>query len=204
MKKKFLLSLLVLLVLATVVEARPRLAIRPFANKTTNPNIPADAITDMMTTELNKARIFSLMERERLDYIGDEIRLGQSGLMDPSTAPRVGKIKGAQYTMTGAVTVYHFNKGGGVVVVPGLAGGAAAKTAYVVIDLRIINNETGEVEYAEVRQGSAKREAAGMAAAFPGFFAAGGSRSYGGILASATRDAVMQHVRALQEYTWYE
>lgn len=204
MKKKFLLTLLVLLVLVTVVEARPRLAIRPFANKTTNPNIPADAITDMMTTELNKARIFSLMERERLDYIGEEIRLGQSGLMDPSTAPRVGKIKGAQYTMTGAVTVYHFNKSGGVVVVPGLAGGAAAKTAYVVIDLRIINNETGEVEYAEVRQGSAKRESAGMAAAFPGFFSAGGSRSYGGILASATRDAVMQHVRALQEYTWYE
>ncbi len=206
MKKNLLSVIVILLVLVCAVtcDARPRLAIRPFANKTTNPNIPADAITDMMTTELNKARIFSLMERERLDYIGEEIRLGQSGLMDPSTAPRVGKIKGAQYTMTGAVTVYHFNKSGGIAAVPGLAGGAAAKTAYVVIDLRIVNNETGEVEYAEVRQGSAKREAAGMAAAFPGFFVAGGSRSYGGILASATRDAVMQHVRALQEYTWYE
>jgi curli biogenesis system outer membrane secretion channel CsgG len=173
------------------------LAVRAFENKT-GERVPASAITEMMTTELYNAGLFSLMERERLDVVADEIRLGQSGLMDSSTAPELGKIKGAQYTMTGAVTVYHYNAGGGAAVVPGVAGGALGKTAYVTLDIRIIDNTTGEIVYAAAEQGKAKREAAGLLTRFGGF----ASGSYGGILASATRDAVIRHVEAMSEYDW--
>jgi curli biogenesis system outer membrane secretion channel CsgG len=183
-------------------EAKPRLAVRAFDNKTDERSVPAAAITDMMTTELYKAGLFSLMEREKLDYIADEIRLGQSGLMDPSTAPELGKVKGAQYTMTGAVTVYHYNAKGGAVVVPGVGGGAAAKTAYVTLDIRVLDNTTGEVVYAAAEQGTAKREGAGLVAMFPGFAAGGASASYGGILAAATRDAVTKHAASIKQYDW--
>ncbi|GHS95065.1 hypothetical protein AGMMS50276_09360 [Synergistales bacterium] len=181
----------------TRAEAKPRLSVRAFDNKTSE-KVPAEAINEMMTTELYNSGIFSLMEREKLDYIADEIRLGQSGLMDSSTAPAVGKLKGAQYTMTGAVTLYHYNAKGGAVVLPGIAGGAAGKTAYVTLDIRVINNETSEVVYAAAEQGSAKREAAGIITKFGGF----AQGSYGGILASATRNAVMKHVEAMEEYDW--
>jgi curli biogenesis system outer membrane secretion channel CsgG len=153
----------------------------------------------MMTTELHNSGLFSLMERERLDYIADEIRLGQSGLMDPSTAPEIGKIKGAQYTMTGAVTLYRYNAKGGFIPVPGIGGGGmAGRTAYVTLDIRVIDNETGAVVYAASEQGSAKREVAGLITKYGGF----GTVSYGGVLASATRDAVIRHVEALKEHDW--
>ena len=184
--------------------AKPRLTVSEFKNKTDERgmNVPTKAIRDMMVTELSKARLFSLMERENLDEIFDEINLGESGLMDPETAPKVGKLKGASYMLSGAVTVYHYHSGGGVIAVPHLAGGAASKTAYVVLELRIYNTETGEIMYAEVKEGKAKRESGGLVALFPGFGIGGGGGSYGGILASATRDAVEQHVKEMKEYDW--
>ena len=85
-----------------------------------------------MTTELYEAGLFTLVEREKLHYVGEEIRLSQSGLMDESTAPELGKIKGVQYSMTGAVTEYHYKAAGGAVPIPGIGGvGGASNTAYV-------------------------------------------------------------------------
>ena len=181
--------------------AKPRLAVRTFDNKTGSRSFsaPAQAITDMMTTELYNAGIFSLMERERLDLVADEIALGQSGLVDPSTAPKIGKIRGAEYTMTGAITVYFYNVKGGAVALPGRAGVmAAAHTAYVTLDIRIIDNTTSEVVYAAAADGKANREAAGILTKFGGF----ASANYGGILASATRDSVAKHAAAMSQYDW--
>jgi curli biogenesis system outer membrane secretion channel CsgG len=194
-----LVCLAVLLGAATEAHAsKPRLSVRSFDNKT-DARVPASAITEMMTTELFNSGLFSLMERERLDLVGDEIRLGMSGLVDESTAPEVGRIKGAQYTMTGAVTVYYYNAGGGVVYVPGIAGaGAAGRTGYVTLDIRIIDTSTGEVVYAAAEQGAAKREVGGLVTRY-GAFASG---SYGGILASATRDSVIKHVESMKRYRW--
>jgi curli biogenesis system outer membrane secretion channel CsgG len=204
MKIKYARGILIVLLCFSVcfaaavgAEAKPRLTVRAFENKT-DEKIPASAITEMMTTELYKSGLFSLMEREKLDYVADEIRLGQSGLMDSSTAPELGKVKGAQYTMTGAVTVYHYHAEGGVLIVPGIAGGAAARTAYVTLDIRVIDNETSEVVYAAAEQGKATRELAGGGVRFGGFATA----TYGGVLASATRNAVVKHVATMNEYDW--
>jgi curli biogenesis system outer membrane secretion channel CsgG len=188
------------ILLAACADAKPSIAVRAFDNKAgDDAEAPASAITDMMATELHDSGIFTLTEREKLDYIAEEIRLGQSGLVDPSTAPELGKIKGAQYTMTGAITLYFYNASAGAVYVPGILGaGAAGKTAYVTIDLRIIDNATGEVAYAAAEQGEAKREAAGLLTKFGGF----ASGSYGGILASAARDSVVKHADALKRKNW--
>ncbi|MBQ7168764.1 MAG: hypothetical protein IJR63_02530 [Synergistaceae bacterium] len=197
-----LLFALLLISASQASAARPRIAIRGFENKTDEPSVPSKAITDMMTTELGKARIFSIFERENLDYVTDEIRLGQSGLMEESTAPQVGKLKGAQYTMTGAVTLYHYNvkAGGAFLKLVGIAG--AAKTGYVTLDIRIIDNTTGEIVYVNSETGSAKRSGGGAAAYYSGFGIGAVGASYGGILAEATRDAVIKHINTMKEYEW--
>lgn len=204
MKRKvfFMFSLVVLVLVSSQALALPRIAIKGFENKTDEPSVPSKAITDMMTTELGKARIFSIFERENLNMVTDEIRLGQSGLMDSSTAPEVGRLKGTQYTLTGAVTLYHYNvkAGGAILRVVGIAG--AAKTGYVTLDIRIIDNTTGEIVYVNSETGSAKRAGGGAAAWYAGFGVAGGGGSYGGILAEATRDAVMKHIKTMKQYEW--
>jgi curli biogenesis system outer membrane secretion channel CsgG len=155
----------------------------------------------MMTTELFDSGLFTLLEREKLDYIAEEQKLGMSGLVDESTAPKVGNIKGARYTMTGAITVYHYHVSGGYLHVPGIAGaGAAEKTAYVTLDIRVIDNETSEVVYSAAQQGEATREASGILTAYAGF----AQGSYGGILATATRNSVEKHVAAMKQRSWEE
>lgn len=193
-RKIFLLAVAV--VIASEAYALPRLAVRRFDNNTNDSTVPAGAITDMMITELNKAGIFTLTEREKLDYAADEIRLGMSGLVDPSTAPKVGKITGAQYSMTGAVTMHFYHEKGGNKLFRKLAGGIPEeRTAYVMLDIRIIDNSTGEDVYAHNELGSAKR---GASVSVRG----GVSKTYGGILEEAARDAVRKHVAEMKRYDW--
>ena len=202
--KTFIKSLLavVLLLTCSMAEARARLAVRAFEDRTEEGDAPAAAVMDMMVTELDKAGVFDLIERERLDYVMEEIRLGQSGLMDPETAPEVGKIVGAQYTMTGAITLYHYSEKAGGIVLPIIGGAAEAKTAYVVLEIRIIDNSTGRIVYTADQQGKAKREMKGFGAAYKGFYVGSFKRTYGGILGTATRDAVLKHVAAIKGYVW--
>jgi curli biogenesis system outer membrane secretion channel CsgG len=208
MRRLNLCALLVLVALCTAflagaADAKPRVSIKKFVNKTdtSGANAPADAITDMMSTELYEADIFTIIERERLEEVGEEVRLGQSGLVDESTAPQLGKIKGARYMLTGAITVYYYNMSGGVVGVPGIAGGGAgAKTGYVTLNVRIVDNQTGEVVYSATKQGEAKHEASGILTVFGGF----GNVQYGGVLATATQDSVRKHVEAMKKKTWEE
>lgn len=201
-----LLSLTVLisaLLCCSNAMALPRLAVRAFDDKTEAGDAPAAAITDMMVTELDKAKIFLLVEREKLSYIAEEVRLSQSGLVDPSTAVEMGKLTGAQYSMTGAITLYYYNeKAKGGIKLPqigSLFGVAQAKTAYVDIDIRVIDNTTGNIVYAEVKRGVADQ-----ASREPGLFNSSYNRTYGGILSAATRDAVTQHVGAMKKFPWQE
>ena len=182
------------LALAGAAAAKPRLAVREFENKAGG-NVPASAITEMMTTELYEAGLFTLVEREKLKYVGEEIRLSQSGLMDESTAPELGRIKGAQYSMTGAVTEYHYKAAGGAIPIPGVGGiGGASNTAYVTLDIRIINNETGEVAYAAAERGASNQTLGGLITKYGGF----GAGKINGILAAATRKAVIKHVESMR------
>jgi len=199
MKKAVIFSIVLILCLSLLGSAafatyfnKPRLSVRAFDNKAGG-NVPAAAITEMMTTELFNSGLFNLVEREKLNYVADEIRLGMSGLVDESTAPEVGRIQGAQYTMTGAITQYFYNASGGAVPVPG--GGAAllSNTAYVTLDIRIIDNSTSEIVYAAVEQGASNQTIGGVATKYGAF----GSGKVGGILAGATRNAVIKHVNSM-------
>ncbi len=202
--RKFLAVSALVVCFAGSACAKPRLTVRAFEDRSEEGKAPAAAIMDMMVTELNKAGVFDLMERERLDFVADEINLGMSGLMDPSTAPKAGKVKGAQYSMTGAITVYYYSEKGSGFVVPILGFATQAKTAYVMIDLRIIDNSTGQIVYSGSELGQAKQVVKGAAAAYKGFFIGSYNRQTGGMLASATRDSVLKHVAAIKGRYWEE
>lgn len=181
--------------------AAPRLAVRAFEDRTQEQDAPASAIMDMMVTELDKSGVFDLVEREKFDYIAEELELSQSGLVDPSMVLEVGKIHSAQYTMTGAITVYFYNeKKSGFSVIIGST--VEAKTAYVNLDIRIIDNTTSKVIYSAVKQGQSKQLSKSSGLEFQEFFIGSKNKTYGGALALATRDAVMQHVSALKKRNW--
>lgn len=194
--KKFLVLLCciaLILLSAWSACAKPRIAVREFENKTKG-DVPASAVTDMLTTELYETGNFIILEREKFDYVAEEIRLGQSGLMDPETAPEIGRVKGAQYSLTGAVTQYYYNATGGVVILPGVGGAIGSNTGYVVLEVRIIDNSSGEILYAASREGASNQTLGGLISKYGGF----ASGKIGGVLAAATRKAVLKHVEVIK------
>lgn len=201
--RKVLAAAVIVLCLAGGAWAKPRLTVRKFENTTDDEKAPAGAIMDMMVTELSKAGVFGLVEREALNYIAEEQQLAMSGLMDMSTAPQVGRLKGAQYTMTGALSLFYYEKKSTGIRIPLIGYATQKNTAYVMIELRVIDNTTGEIVYAMNKLGTAKRGSKGMIPMGDVLLGAR-TETEGGALASAARNAVEQHVQAMKGIEWKE
>lgn len=122
---------------AVVVAARIPLAVAPFANHSGDARFDplGKALADMLVTDLAQVSSLQVVERERLQALLDELRLADSGFLDPSTAQRMGRGVGARYLLTGAF----------VSVSPDLR-----------IDARIVSVETGEVLRSEAVSGPAE------------------------------------------------
>ncbi|MDY3868275.1 MAG: CsgG/HfaB family protein [Pyramidobacter sp.] len=202
MKSKLFRNILALMAASVVFSAVPGLAAYTISVETfgdsSGYSAPVYSIMEMMTTELTNSGLFQVVERARLDVIAREQRLAQSGLMDSRTAPQTGRLAGAQYMMTGAITNYSFSRAGGGGVVGrgrGLTGIAVgSNTAYVTLDVRIVDTTTGAIVYAGRAEGAASNVSGGLVSRYGGF---GTSRS-GGLLASATHKAITKVVDALR------
>jgi len=104
-------------------------------------------LSDMLTNELASTKKFRLVERREVDKVINELQFGESGLVDPSTKSKLGKIKGAQYLVTATVTSFEEStskKGGGLNFM-GIGLGAGSAKAYIAVDLKVIEVETSEV-----------------------------------------------------------
>lgn len=88
----------------TQVGARLSIAVSDFKIEGTS-DFTSTAITEKVITELVRLRRFKVLEREALQKIIEEQKLGMSGLIDESTAAQVGKLAGADAILTGSVTV---------------------------------------------------------------------------------------------------
>jgi len=62
-------------------------------------------IAAMLTTDLEKTAMFNIVDRERLNDILLEQDLHSSGLVDPKTAVKVGKLVAAEYILAGTYMV---------------------------------------------------------------------------------------------------
>lgn len=101
--------------------------------------------SDMLTTALVRSGRFTVIEREKIDQIIKEQKLGLTGLVDPNTAAEVGKLLGAEAVIFGSITSLTEEK--------------IDKFSYDIIritssvDIRMVESSTAKILYAETAQG---------------------------------------------------
>ena len=112
--------------------------------------------SDMLITSLFKTKKYRVYERERLKSIMKEQKLQMSGAVDMSTAVQVGKLVGAKYILTGAVTEFGVAKSGA------RGGGyfSVGKQWYrCTVDVRAVSVKTGEIVFADSGSGALRSRA---------------------------------------------
>ena len=125
-------------------------AVLPFENKVEGIEGATglgNGLSDILVTELVRSNRFLVVEREAIKEIIQEQTLGMSGLVNQQTSIPTGQMAGAQFFVKGAVTEFNDKAGGGGLTLKYATGevGGKSRTAYVGIDVRIIDNATGQV-----------------------------------------------------------
>jgi hypothetical protein len=101
-----------------------------------------------------KSGKFMVIERQEIEKALAEQQLGQTFMITPETAPKVGQMLGAELFIVGSVSEFGRKKSeiGGAT---SLFGAAIARTqARAVIDIRLVNTSTGEIIAAESKEGT--------------------------------------------------
>ena len=89
--------------------SNPTIAVLQFSNKADNQwwfHGGAAAAQDAFVSELNKTGKFQVLDRQKVDALMQARGLTISGDLNAATAVRLGKLLGARYLLTGAVTEY--------------------------------------------------------------------------------------------------
>ncbi len=86
-------------------------AVFPMTYRGTNKEYKAlgKGISEMMITDLSQVNNLTIIDRIRLQALMEETSLGQSGMVDESTAPRFGKLLGASKIVHGGFDVVQEN-----------------------------------------------------------------------------------------------
>ncbi|PLW67123.1 CsgG/HfaB family protein [Pseudohalioglobus lutimaris] len=181
-------------------------AVLPFENRVKG--VPqnwklGEGLSEILITELINSGRFLLVERESIQAIVREQELGMSGLVQQETAVSTGQLSGAQFMIKGAITEFNAEAGGGGLSVGFREGeaGVKSRTAYVGIDVRIVDNLTGQIHSSYNASGTAKSRGASAAASITGSddFKIGASAFYSTALGIATREAVEKIVTFILE-----
>lgn len=112
-------------------------------------------LTNILTNELAARDAFTVVERRRLAAILEEQDLAASGRLRPEDGPRIGRLTGADYLVMGTVTAFQpgvqtrTTRGG----FAGIGAARRSETAYLAIDLRVVDTESGEIAYARTIEG---------------------------------------------------
>ncbi len=140
----------VLAVSAAAFAEKPRIAVLRFTNHAHAGwwgSGVGDELSDMLTNELASTKAFRILERRELGSVVSELNLSQSDLVDDSTRAKLRKLKGAQYLVSATVSSFEENTeshGGGISLFGVSVGGKSSK-AYLAVDLKVIDVETGEI-----------------------------------------------------------
>jgi curli biogenesis system outer membrane secretion channel CsgG len=111
--------------------------------------------TDLMVNVLLSSNRFRVFERAKLDAILQEQDFQHfSGLVEQTTAVKLGKMIGVDAILTGNITNISFKKGVGFKIGPLKVRKSYAK---VVMTIRIIDITTGEILYSTVQEEEASK-----------------------------------------------
>ena len=128
----------------------PNLAVLPYANKAAVSRelslADASLVSEFVIEKLIDSGRFNVMERDVLMEIMQEHNFSMSGMVDPSTAPQIGRIAGISYFVAGSVTGLSSKVSGASYEnsVVGSAGGNK-NTVIANITMRFIDIETGRI-----------------------------------------------------------
>lgn len=171
MKKKVLLFALVAifaLAALTYGQEKPRIGVLRFTNTVAGTsfwawnNKVATELQDMLISELYSTKAFHVLERKEISAVLSEQDLSASGRVSKSTLVKMGNIKGAKYLIAGTVSAFEMSqKTGGKVRFKGLKLGGKKSKAYIAVDVKIIDTETGEIIDARTIEAKAKGSAIG-------------------------------------------
>ncbi|MEE4330672.1 MAG: CsgG/HfaB family protein [Wenzhouxiangella sp.] len=114
-------------------------------------------LSGMLSNELASIGAFRVVERSNLQSVLNEQDLGASGRVRPDTAARMGQLTGAQYIVLGTVTAYdeQTSSTGGGISFRGIGIGGRKTEAYLAVDLRVVDANTGEIAHARTIEGRA-------------------------------------------------
>jgi len=169
--KKFtfmlVISLALVMMTGLVIESlaaaaeKPRIGVLRFTNKTSAgwwTGGVGRELQDMLINELATMDSFRVLERKELDAVFKEQDLGASGRISNSTRAKIGQVTGAKYLV--AATVSAFEKGtsgqGGGFSFKGFSIGGKQERAYIAVDLKVIDADTGEIAEARTIEGTSK------------------------------------------------
>jgi len=165
-------------------------------------------IQAMLVKRVAEGGKFTIVERKKIGAVMKEQDFSASNRVKQGSGARIGQIRGADLTLMGDIVVFGrddrrtsagvgagvFGAGGGAI-----GGSKGDFKAVVVLDYRIVDEETSEVVGSGEARGESKRTSKGFGAAMfaGGVFAGGGvnmtSSNFGEtIIGEATMDAVNQ------------
>ncbi len=127
---------------------KKRIAIFDFENVTKKPNSKiGGAVADMLITQLIRSERFIVVERSQIERVLGEQALGQSGVITEETAPRVGKVLGAESLIIGTIIEANQETGAHKFDDKENKWGLALKAtvANTRIHYKMINSSTGEI-----------------------------------------------------------
>lgn len=147
-----LATLMLLLAFAAVGSAAKKVvAVMPIENVSGwGEQRVAQIMTEQLTDALYKSGRATVVERNQLGNALREIGFDMTGAVDPNTAVQAGRMIGAEYSLIGKVTMASVNVNHNAQLAVGFLGalgGAVANLAqgHVAVNIRLINNETGEL-----------------------------------------------------------
>ena len=135
-------------------QLKKRVAIATFHDKTgSGYHSLGEGVADMLATALVKTGKFIVLERQEIEKVIQEQQFGQSFMVTPESAPKVGQILGAELFVVGSVTEFGTKESSIGGNVPLFGGGVTTKKARAVVDIRLVNTNTGEIIAAESEEG---------------------------------------------------
>ena len=128
---------------------KPRIGVLRFTNNTHAywwSTGTASELQDMLINELAATKAFHVLERQEL-YSFLEHKFTETILSDTKTKLKTGKTRGARYLVVATVSAFeeNTNGSGNGINLPGLSSGEDHNKAYVVVDLKVIDAETGSI-----------------------------------------------------------
>lgn len=105
-------------------QQKTRIAVVPFRELGGEPTVFGTFAAEELVTDLVNIGGLELVERTTLDKVMGELKLNESGAIDPASAKQVGKLVGADAIITGTITDLQ---------------------SYVGVNCRLIDTQTGHI-----------------------------------------------------------